>query len=37
MWRRVSLYILSVGMQIGTAMTGEKMKIPQKIKNRTTI
>ena len=37
MWRKVNLYILLVGMQIGTATMGKKMKIPQKNKNRTTI
>ena len=37
MWRKGNPCALLVGMEIGAATVENSMKIPQKIKNRTTI
>ena len=36
-WRKGNSRALLMGMQIGTATTGNYMEVPQKIKNKTTI
>ena len=36
MYRKCNTFVLLVGMQTGEATLGNRMEVPQKIKNRTT-